>query len=91
LGDVSLRLAPLTAADAAAMLDELRGRALLDGARGQPPVDRAAVIDVLLALSRLAVAAGDRLAQLDVNPLLVSADGAVAADALVVLNPRATG
>jgi acetate---CoA ligase (ADP-forming) len=91
LGDVSLRLAPLTAADAAAMLDELRGRALLDGARGQRPVDRQAVIAVLLALSRLAIAAGHRLAQLDVNPLLVSADGAVAADALVVLNPTAAG
>jgi acetate---CoA ligase (ADP-forming) len=71
------------------MLDELRGRALLDGVRGQPPVDRRAVIAVLLALSALAVAAGDRLVQLDVNPLLVSADGAVAADALVVLRSPA--
>jgi hypothetical protein len=44
---------------------------------------------VLLALSALAVAAGDRIVQLDVNPLLVSADGAVAADALVVLRSPA--
>ena len=69
LGDVSLRLAPLTAADAAAMLDELRGRALLDGARGQPPVDRQAVIAVLL-YSQLPIIRNTYTAISNIDPAL---------------------
>jgi succinyl-CoA synthetase beta subunit len=86
LGDVAFRLAPISGADADDMLDELRGQALLGPVRGEPAVDRAAVREVLLALSRLAVAEPDVLA-VDCNPLVVSDGRPVAVDALVELRP----
>ena len=86
LGDVAFRLAPLSGADADDMFDELGAQALLGPVRGEPAVDRAAVRDVLLALSRLAVAEPDVLS-VDCNPLVVMGDGRpVAVDALVELH-----
>jgi succinyl-CoA synthetase beta subunit len=85
LGDVAFRLAPLTAADADDMLDELRTQALLGPVRGEPPVDRLAVRDVLLALSRLAVAERG-VAAVDVNPLVIVEGRPIAVDALVELH-----
>jgi len=84
LDDVALRLAPVTQAVAMAMIDELRGARLLDGARGGPPVDKEAVAGLIVDLSRLAVDRGD-LFEVDLNPVIASADGAVAVDGLVVL------
>ena len=69
------------------MLDRLRLRSLLDGFRGAPPVDLDALVDVVVAVSRIAYELGDDLAALDLNPVIATADGAVAADVLVV--PRA--
>jgi acetate---CoA ligase (ADP-forming) subunit beta len=83
VADVAFRLAPITAVDAEEMLDELEGQALLGAVRGDAPVDRAAVTEVLLSLSRL-VTGRDEILSVDVNPLLVDADGRpVAVDALV--------
>jgi succinyl-CoA synthetase beta subunit len=83
LGDVAFRLVPVSSADADDMLDELRAQPLLGPARGEPAVDRVAVRDVLLALSRLAVAEPEVVA-VDLNPLVVMPDGRpVAVDALV--------
>jgi acetyltransferase len=82
--DVTFRRAPVTPAQAAVMLDELRGRAILDGVRGKPPVDRQRLVDLICAVSRLAAAAGPRLAELDLNPIMLSADSAVAVDWLIV-------
>ena len=84
LDDVAIRLAPLDRAEALAMLDDLRGRALLDGARGRPAVDRGAVADLVVALARLAWERPD-IVEVDLNPVIVGADGALAVDALVVL------
>lgn len=84
LGDVAFRLVPLAAADADDMLDELRSQALLGPVRGEPAVDRAAVRDVLLALSRLAVSEPG-IRAVDLNPLVVSHGRPVAVDALVEL------
>lgn len=84
LGDVALRLAPLTSADAAQMLDELAGRALLDGYRGQPGVNREELVKVLLAVSRLLLAHPE-VAELDINPLRATSAGLYALDALVIL------
>ncbi|MDQ6684389.1 MAG: acetate--CoA ligase family protein, partial [Pseudomonadota bacterium] len=85
LKDVSFRLAPLTRSDAEAMLRELRGFALLDGARGRPKADVEAVIETLLHLSALALDLREVLAGLDVNPLTVlpQGQGVRALDALV--------
>jgi acetyltransferase len=83
LGDVAVRLAPLGRQEAGSMLDELAGRALVDGFRGGPVVDRDALADAVLALGRL-VAGTPGLAEVEVNPLRVLADGTlVALDAVV--------
>ena len=84
LDDVAVELAPVSAAAAGAMLDRLRGRSILDGLRGRPEIDRAAVIDLIVALARLGWERPDVL-EADLNPVLAAARGAVAADALVVL------
>jgi succinyl-CoA synthetase beta subunit len=89
LGDVAMRLPPLDRAGALEMLAELRGYPLLTGARGRPPADLEAVARTLVGLSDLALDLGPRLQSLDVNPLFVMGrgEGALAADALLVLNP----
>jgi acetyltransferase len=83
--DVAFRRCPVTPFEAGAMLDELRGRAILAGARGKPPVDRAALVELLCAVSRFGAAAGGRLEELDLNPVLLSTDAAVAVDCVMVL------
>jgi acetyl-CoA synthetase (ADP-forming) len=82
LGDVVFRLAPLDATDADEMLDELRTQELLGPLRGEPAVDRAALVDVLLALSRLADAEPTVLS-VDLNPLVLDNGAPIAVDALV--------
>lgn len=82
--DVSMRLAPLDQVDAEEMLMELKTRVLLDGWRGSPPVKRQAVIDVLLAVSRLMLDT-PQITELDINPLRAGADGVLALDALIVV------
>lgn len=88
LADVSFRLAPLTRQDAEEMIDEVRSAKLLQGLRGAPPADRAALIDAIIRISRLA-AEHEEILELDVNPLLVlpAGHGAVAVDARAVLAP----
>ncbi len=82
LADVTFRLAPIDAADAADMLDELRSQALLGPLRGEPAVDRAALGDVLLALSRVAESEPN-VVSVDLNPLVVDHGTPIAVDALV--------
>jgi acyl-CoA synthetase (NDP forming) len=89
LRDRRFALPPVDHARALGMLDRLAVRPLLDGARGAWPVDRDAVADAVVRLSGLAVDLGDRLAALDVNPLVAGPDGCVAVDALVL--PAAVG
>jgi acetyltransferase len=87
LKDVAFRRCPLTPAEAGQMLAELKGRAILDGVRGKPPVDRGALIELICAVSRFGAAAGERLAEVDLNPVLLSAQGAVAVDCVLVVTP----
>ena len=84
LSDVRTALAPVTTDEAQAMLRELRGAPLLDGARGRPPLDGAAAARALADLSRFA-AEHPEVAEVEVNPLLVLPDGVTALDARVVL------
>ncbi len=83
--DVVFARAPVTAGQALALLDRLRGRAMLDGVRGQPPVDRHAVAELVAAVSRAGAALGPRLSSLDLNPVRCGPEGAVAVDWLLVL------
>jgi acyl-CoA synthetase (NDP forming) len=84
LGDVTFRVPPFGDDQAAAMLDELAGAKMLDGVRGAKPADRAALVDVIMKVQRLAMDLADEIGELDVNPLVVRPKGAVALDALIV-------
>ncbi len=87
LKDVCLRRCPFDATEAERMIRSLKGFPLLDGARGRPRADVAALAKSLSALSAFAVAAGPKLASIDVNPMLVlpEGQGCYAADAVIEL------
>ena len=87
LKDVSFRLAPFGVGEAHRMIDEIRGRAMLDGVRGAAPVDIDALADALARLSVFADANAGRLESIDINPFIALPEGGVAVDALIV--PRA--
>jgi acyl-CoA synthetase (NDP forming) len=86
--DIAMRTVPLTRRDAEAMVREIRAFPVLAGARGRPKGDVAAVVDIICRVADLAAAYGDRLAELEINPLMVLPEGrgVKAADALVVLH-----
>jgi hypothetical protein len=70
------------------MIGEVRGSACLDGFRGQPPVDRAALMDTIVRLTRLAghPLLAPLIAEIEINPLLVGSSGVVALDVAVTLS-----
>lgn len=82
LADVSFRLVPITRQDAHDMIDDLATQRLLDDLRGEPAVDREALVDVLLGLSS-AAEADPSILSADLNPLIVVEGSPVAVDALV--------
>jgi len=90
LGDVAFGVPPFGREEAERMVRELKGFPLLQGARGAPPADVGALVDVIMKVQRLAFDLADRsgagLAELDVNPLVVrpEGEGAIALDALAV-------
>jgi acetate---CoA ligase (ADP-forming) len=85
--DACHSLLPVDAAGAEAMLRSLKGFRLLDGYRGAPKADVAAAAKAIAALGEAVLAGGERLREVEVNPLLVLREGrgAVAVDALVLL------
>ena len=87
LKDLTYRLTPFGVETARAMIGELHAAPIFGGLRGRPPSDVDALAHALAAVSRLAWTLRDRLAELDINPMLVRprGSGVVAADALVVL------
>jgi acetyltransferase len=89
--DVTFRVAPFSESEALAMIGELRMRALFDGVRGRPPVDRAAIAALLSRLSVWAAAMKPWLKELDLNPVLVGSTGPIAVDCVMVFDvePRA--
>lgn len=86
LRDVVLRRAPVSIEEALAMLDALKGAALLQGVRGRPACDRMAAAEAIARLSVFAARNEGRFESLEINPLLVRPEGqgAVALDALIV-------
>jgi acetate---CoA ligase (ADP-forming) len=84
LRDVVLARPPFDAAWALKLIDRLKLRRLLDGVRGQPAGDVAALAEAASRLSGLAVALGDLIKEIDANPIIVGPEGCVAVDALVV-------
>lgn len=85
LRDVSMRMPPIDEETGAEMLEELRGVAVLRGARGRPHADFSALVKVLVALGDIALELGERLVELDINPLFALPQGALAGDALLIV------
>lgn len=86
--DATHALLPVSAAEAEAMVRRLKGFKLLDGYRGAPKADVKAAAQAIAALGQAVLAGGERLREVEVNPLLVLPEGrgSVAVDALVLLN-----
>ncbi len=84
LRDVVFRTLPISRDDALSMLAEIRGRRVLDGVRGMPAADVDALVELMLALSRLALACPG-IAEIDLNPVIVHAKGLSIVDARMIL------
>ena len=82
IADVAVRVLPITRVDAAEMIEQLEFQALLGEFRGEPPVDREAVADVLLGLAEAARTHTD-IKSIDLNPLIICNGRPIAVDALV--------
>lgn len=87
--DVVFRVHPLTDLDAREMLEQIRGRALLEGFRGMPPADKEALVSAILRVDRL-VGDNPEIRELDINPLvaLPPGEGVVAIDARIRIEPK---
>lgn len=84
LNDRAFSLAPVTLQQADTMLGSLKLSKLLDGIRGQPAVDRDALISLIVSFSELVYAFSDSVAEIDLNPVIVNAAGCTIVDALIV-------
>jgi len=83
--DTALRMPPLTGADVMSMIRGLKAERLLEGYRGGEPIDFAALSDLVVRFARLAMDLEGLAASMDLNPLLCSARGCLAADARIML------
>jgi acyl-CoA synthetase (NDP forming) len=84
LKDVSFRIVPLERRDAREMIQEIKGRPLLEGYRGQDPVDIANLEELILKVSTF-IEQHPEIKELDLNPVFAYKDGAVAVDARIIL------
>jgi succinyl-CoA synthetase beta subunit len=86
LEDVVFRVAPLSRWDARQMMEEFRGRKILDAFRGMPPVDRKGLADILITLGTIGLE-NPSIREIDINPLKIQSDGRpTAVDALIILD-----
>ena len=84
LAERAFSLAPVDAMEAEKMLDGIRLGRMLAGLRGQPPANRAALVELVVAFSELVVQLGDAVAEIDLNPVIVNRDGCVIVDGLII-------
>lgn len=87
LADVAMRLAPIPPSEALGMLGELRGRRLLDGYRGSPPIDQHALAELISRVSRW-FAAAPWMSEFDANPVIANATGFAIVDARIRGEPK---
>ena len=85
LKDVSFRVAPLTRRDAMDLMDDFKGKKILDAVRGMEAVDREVLADILIAVGQIGME-HDEIQEIDVNPLKILNGKPIAVDALIVLN-----
>ncbi len=90
LRDVVFAPVPIGPDEALSLLGELRGAALLDGVRGAPPADRAALAELIAALSRFAADHAELIDEIDLNPVIVHSQGQglTVVDALIVRSAK---
>ncbi|MFO7665650.1 MAG: acetate--CoA ligase family protein [Desulfobacterales bacterium] len=89
LNDVSFRVAPLEEFDALEMMLEIRGQKILGAVRGMEPVDMTMLADILIAIGKIGME-NEKIAEIDINPLIITGNKPVAVDALIVLGiPKA--
>jgi acyl-CoA synthetase (NDP forming) len=84
LRDTALLPAPVSNIEARSMLESLSSRQLLHGFRNSPPVDIDQLVNVICALGRFAADHADRIAEIDINPIICSGDRLIAVDALII-------
>ena len=85
LRDVQRRIPPIDAGEARSMIAKLAGGATLGAFRGRPAANVDAAVDVIRRIGQLAIDLEDRIAEVEINPLMVTPRGAIAVDAVVVL------
>ena len=85
LADRAVAMCPVTPQQADEMISSLKTNKLLQGIRGKPAADRQGLIDAIMQLSALAFEFREHIAEIDINPVLVNAQQAVAVDALVLV------
>lgn len=85
LKDVSFRIAPITYEEALEMINEIKSSTILNGYRGQPPVDKHAIADIIVKTSRL-IHEIPEIESIDLNPVIVYNKGAIAVDVRVILS-----
>lgn len=88
LRDVAFRALPVSHSDAAAMLDEIKARAVLNGVRGRAPVDRDALADMIVRISRFVETFPD-IDELDLNPVIAYPNGLAVLDVRILLTQPA--
>lgn len=84
LRDVSFRVAPLEKRDALEMMDEIKGRKILDAVRGMPAADRESLANILVGVGRIGLD-HQAVLEIDINPIILAGSAPVAVDALIVL------
>lgn len=84
LKDVSFRVSPVKMEDALEMLREIKSYKILDGYRGQPPVNKDAIADMIIKTSRL-LEDNEEVESIDLNPVMAYPDSAIAVDARIIL------
>jgi acetyltransferase len=84
LSDAVFAPAPLTEQDALGLISRLRGQKILDGFRGEPPVKREELARILITLGNIGIQ-HPRIHEIDINPLIIAQQGAVAVDATIIL------
>jgi len=85
LEDISFRVAPLRRVDAMEMMDDIRGKKILDAVRGKASVDREVLADILVSLGQIGLDY-EKIREIDINPLKILDGKPIAVDALVVID-----
>lgn len=84
LNDTVFRVAPLEKEDALEMMQEIKGRKILDAVRGMPPADKDKLAEILITVGRIGIE-NKNIREIDINPIILSAGKPVAVDALIVM------